>query len=74
MSNIYITVVRTGKSEVTETVTSGSTPRQVFEQAGIASSVYNTWSMTFEDGSTPSLDTPLYQSGALVCGARVDGA
>lgn len=72
--NIYVTIIRTGKNEVTETVRQGATPREVFEQAGVASSVYSSWAIQDEDGNTLSLDTPINSSTALVCGARVDGA
>lgn len=74
MSNIYVTIVRTGKDEVTETVASGSTVREVFVQAGIEASVYNGWTVTDEDGDSLTLDSVLYQTTALICGARVNGA
>lgn len=74
MSNIYVTIVRTGKDEVTETVSPGATVREVLNQAGIAPDVYNGWSITDEDGDTLRLDSTLHSSTALICGARVDGA
>lgn len=74
MGNIYVTIVRTGKDEVTESVAPGTTVREVFNQAGIASDVYNGWSVTDEDGDSLSLDSQLHNSTALICGARVDGA
>ena len=74
MSNIYITIVRTGKDAAHETVTEGTTVREVFEQAGLESGVYSTWSVTDEDGNSLSLDSQLYETAALVCGARTDGA
>lgn len=74
MSNIYVTIVRTGKEEVTETVESGSTVRQVLDQAGIAAATYNGWSITDEEGDSLTLDSSLYNSTALICGARVNGA
>lgn len=72
--NIYVTIVRTGKQEVTETVPAGTTVRAIFEQAGISSSVYNGWSITDEDGNSLNLDSVLHSSTALICGARVNGA
>ena len=74
MSNIYITIVRTGKNEVTETVASGSTVSSVLDQAGISSATYRGWSISDEEGDTLNLDTELYASTALICGSRVNGA
>ncbi len=74
MSNIYITVVRTGKDAIHETVESGTTVREVFEQAGIETSIYESWSVTNEDGDSLTLGSQLYETQALVCGARTDGA
>lgn len=74
MSNIYVTIVRTGKEEVTETVASGSTVRQVFESAGLDSATYNGWTITDEEGDSLTLDSTLHNSTALICGARVNGA
>lgn len=71
---IYITIVRTGKSEVTEGVESGTTVREVFEKAGIANTVYEGWSITDEEGESLSLESQLHSSTALVCGARTNGA
>lgn len=74
MSNVYITIVRTGKNEVTEAVPSGSTVRFVLEQAGIAASTFNDWAITDEDGDSLTLDSTLSMSTALICGERSDGA
>lgn len=74
MSNIFITIVRTGKQEVTETVSAGATVREVFEQAGISSDVYGSWSITDENGDTLTLNSELWATTALICGARTNGA
>lgn len=74
MSNIYVTIVRTGKDEVTETVSAGSTVRTVLDQAGIAAATYNGWSIQDEEGNTLTLDSTLDYTTALICGARVNGA
>jgi hypothetical protein len=72
--DIYVTIVRTGKQEVTEAVQPGTTVREVFEKAGIPSSTYSGWSITDEEGDSLTLDSQLHNSTALVCGGRVDGA
>lgn len=74
MSNIYITIVRTGKNEVTESVAPGTSVSAVLDQAGISSTTYNGWTITDEDGDSLSLTSPLHASTALICGARVNGA
>lgn len=72
--NVYITIIRTGKDEVTVTLPAGATVREAFEKADIAPAVYNAWSITDEDGNSMSLSSTLSSSTALVCGARTNGA
>ena len=74
MSNIYVTIVRTGKQAKTQEIPGGSSVRDLFVAAGFNSDDYTGWAVTDEDGDTLHLDDTLNSSTTLICGAQVDGA
>lgn len=73
-SNIYVTLVRPGKTAKTVEVPNGATVEDALLKAGISSSDYNAWSFTDEDGDSLRLADTLANSTQIICGQRVEGA